>query len=108
MPPAVATGYFGALTGAAVSAYRRSVGLPANSSFDSSTRNSLILDLASNSVLPYTGLEAVATSTFSQIAIQSVESLYTTPLNAGITLILLAAIAFVAFKLIRALLIHRS
>ncbi|HUC31683.1 MAG TPA: sortase [Candidatus Paceibacterota bacterium] len=101
MPASVATGYFGALTGAAVSAYQTSAGLTANGVFGSSTRTKLISDLATNSVLPYTGLAAGATANFFQTFIQSVESLYATPLNGIITFLLLIAIAFIVFKLIR-------
>ena len=101
MPAGVATGYFGTLTSAAVSAYQKSVGLSVGGAFDSSTRVRLILDLATNSVLPYTGLASAATSSFPETVIQSVESLYATPLNAIITLLLLLAIAFVVFKIIK-------
>jgi len=101
MPANVATGYFGALTSAAVSAYQTSVGLPANGIFASPTRAKLIAYLATDSVLPYTGLAIAATSSITQTILQSMESLYATPLNAIITLLLLLAIAFVIFKIIR-------
>ncbi len=101
MPPTVATGYFGKLTSAAVSAYQTSAGLPAIGSFDSMTRASLIADLTSDSILPYTGLATVATSSLSRTIIQSVESLYATPLNGLITSALLALIAFLVFKIVR-------
>jgi LPXTG-site transpeptidase (sortase) family protein len=101
MPPAVATGYFGILTKAAVSAYQTSVGLPALGSFDSLTRTRLITDLATDSVLPYTGLAVVATSSLSLVIIQSVESLYVTPLNGLITSILLILILLIVLKIIR-------
>ncbi len=65
MPAGVATGYFGTLTKAAVSAYQKSVDLPANGVFDPKTRDSLIINLATNSVLPYTGLASAATSSIS-------------------------------------------
>lgn len=101
MPASVATGYFGALTSAAVSAYQTSVGLPAVGIFGSSTRSKLIVALATNSVLPYTGLASAATSSISQTFIQAMESLYATPLNGIITFLLLAAIAFIIFKIVR-------
>jgi LPXTG-site transpeptidase (sortase) family protein len=101
MPASVATGYFGALTSAAVSAYQTSAGLPVVGSFGSSTRATLIADLAINSVLPYTGLASAATSSISQTFIQAMESLYATPQNGLITFLLLAAIAFIIFKIVR-------
>ena len=101
MPANVATGYFGTLTSAAVSAYQASVGLSANGTFASSTRAKLIVDLATDSVLPYTGLATAATSSIAETVLQSLQSLYATPLNGIITLLLLAAIAFIIFKLIR-------
>lgn len=101
MPPAVATGYYGALTSAAVAAYQKSFGLPAVGIFDSATRDQLILELATNSVLPYAGLAVAPTSSIAETYIQSMESLYATPLNGVITLLLLLAIAFVTFEIIR-------
>jgi LPXTG-site transpeptidase (sortase) family protein len=101
MPPAVATGYFGALTTAAVSAYQTSAGLPAVGAFGPLTRAKLITDLATNSVLPYTGLANIATSSFSQVLAQAAESLYATWLNGLITSLLLIAIVFIMFKIIR-------
>jgi LPXTG-site transpeptidase (sortase) family protein len=101
MPANVATGYFGALTATAVSAYQASVSLPRAGVFDSSTRDKLIIDLATNSVLPYTGLAIAATSSLTETVLQSMESLYATPLNGIITFLLLVAIAFVVFKIIR-------
>jgi len=101
MPAGVATGYFGALTVTAVSAYQKSVGLPAVGAFNSLTRTRLVLDLATNSVLPYTGLASIATSSISQTVIQSLESLYATPLDGLITLLLLLGIAFIIFKIVR-------
>jgi LPXTG-site transpeptidase (sortase) family protein len=101
MPASVATGYFGALTSAAVSAYQTSAGLPVVGVFGSLTRAKLISDLATNSVLPYAGLASAATSSISDAFIQAVESLYATPLNGIITFLLLAAIAFIVFKIIR-------
>jgi peptidoglycan hydrolase-like protein with peptidoglycan-binding domain len=94
MPTNVATGYFGMLTASAVSAYQTSAGLSANAIFASTTRDDLIANLATNSVLPYTGLAAAATSSIAQTLVQSLESLYATPLNAIITFLLLLAIAF--------------
>jgi len=101
MPAKVATGYFGALTTAAVSAYQASVGLPAAGIFGVTTRDKLIADLATNSVLPYTGLASAATSSIAETVVQAVENLYATPLDGIITFLLLAAIAFVIFKIIK-------
>ena len=101
MPASVATGYFGVLTSAAVSAYQKSVGLPSAGVFNSPTRTRLVSDLAINSVLPYTGLAIAPTSSIAGTIGQSLESLYATPLNGTITLLLLLAIAFVIFMIIR-------
>lgn len=101
MPAGVATGYFGALTSAAVSAYQASVGLPAVGVFDSPTRAKLISTLATNSVLPYAGLATAATSTLGETIIQSIESLYATPLNGLITALLLIAIIFMVICIVR-------
>jgi LPXTG-site transpeptidase (sortase) family protein len=101
MPAGVATGYFGGLTGAAVSAYQASAGLPVVGVFGPLTRASLIMNLATNSVLPYTGLATNATASIATTIIQSLESLYATPLNALITALLLIAIAFILFKIIK-------
>jgi len=101
MPAGLATGYFGALTNVAVSAYQKSVGLPVVGTFGPLTRTRLISDLATNSVLPYTGLAIAATSSIMETVVQSIKSLYVTPLNGIITLLLLLAIAFVIFKIIR-------
>ena len=101
MPASVATGYFGALTGAAVSAYQLSVGLPAAGTFGPLTRARLVLDLTTNSILPYTGLANAPTSSIASTFVQIIENLYATPLNAIVTLLLLVAIAFMMFKIIR-------
>jgi LPXTG-site transpeptidase (sortase) family protein len=101
MPAGLATGYFGALTFAAVSAYQASVALPAVGIFGPLTRARLILDLSNNSVLPYTGLANAPTLSTYQKVMQAVKSLYDTPLNAIVTLLLLVAIAFVIFEIVR-------
>jgi peptidoglycan hydrolase-like protein with peptidoglycan-binding domain len=101
MPANVATGYFGALTAAAVSAYQTSVGLPAVGIFGPLTRTQLISALATNSVLPYTGLASAATSSIAETLIQSAESLYATPLNGLITSLLLIAVVFMVIVIIR-------
>jgi LPXTG-site transpeptidase (sortase) family protein len=101
MPAGLATGYFGALTFAAVSAYQASVGLPSAGIFGPLTRARLILDLSTKSVLPYAGLAVAPTLSFYQTVIQSVKSLYDTPLNTLVTLLLLMAIAFVVFGIVR-------
>ena len=101
MPAGVATGYFGALTSAAISAYQTSAGLPVVGIFGPATRTKLIADLATNSVLPYTGLATAATSSITEAVVQVVQSLYATPLNGVITFLLLVAIAFIIFKIVR-------
>ncbi len=101
MPPTVATGYFGALTSAAVSAYQVNAGLPVNGAFGPLTRASLITNLTTDSILPYAGLATVATLSFWGALVQAVESLYVTPLNGLVTSLLLLAIAFMVFAIIR-------
>jgi LPXTG-site transpeptidase (sortase) family protein len=101
MPPTVPTGSFNVLTKTALSAYQTSVQLPADGIFGPLTRARLVADLATNSVLPYTGLTTTVTPSLRQILIQSVESLYATPLNGIITSIFLMAIAFMVFKIIK-------
>jgi LPXTG-site transpeptidase (sortase) family protein len=101
MPPDVATGYFGTLTSAAVSAYQASVGLPAIGVFGPSTRAELITNLATNSVLPYTGLASAATSSLYEALIQATQSSYATPLNGLVTSLLLIAIALTVFTIIK-------
>jgi LPXTG-site transpeptidase (sortase) family protein len=101
MPAGIATGYFGTLTDAAVAAYQTSVELPAVGIFGPLTRARLILDLSTNSVLPYAGLAIAPTSSLLQTLTRSVENLYATPLNGFVTFLLLAAIAFVVFMIIR-------
>ena len=100
LPPATATGKFNTLTTEAVSAYQKSVGLSADGVFGPLTRTNLISDLATNSILPYTGLATVASLSFPQLVIQSVESLYATKLNGLITSSLLILIIFVILKII--------
>jgi LPXTG-site transpeptidase (sortase) family protein len=106
MPPTIATGYFNALTKTALSAYQISASLTADGIFGPLTRARLISDLASNSVLPYTGLTTLTTLSFPQIFMQFLESLYATPLNGLITSVLLLAIAFMIFKIIKQLRMH--
>jgi LPXTG-site transpeptidase (sortase) family protein len=101
LPPGIATGYFGALTSAAVSAYQTSAGLPAVGIFGPLTRASLLTNLATNSVLPYTGLAIGAATGFFPTVLLAIESLYATWLNGLITSLLLLAIAFIAFMVIR-------
>jgi LPXTG-site transpeptidase (sortase) family protein len=101
MPAGVTTGYFGSLTGAAVSAYQKSVGLSAVGAFNSSTRNRLVSDLATNSVLPYAGLSTAATSSISQAFVQALAGLYATPVNGTVTSLLIVLIILVAFAIVR-------
>jgi LPXTG-site transpeptidase (sortase) family protein len=101
MPAGIATGYFGTLTSVAVSAYQTNAGLSAVGVFGPLTRAKLIADLATNSILPYTGLAIVATSSISQSLLRAVENLYVTPLNGIVTFLLLVAIAFMLYEIIR-------
>jgi LPXTG-site transpeptidase (sortase) family protein len=101
IPPGVATGYFGVLTSVAVSFYQTSSNLPATGVFNALTRASLITNLATHSILPYSGLAVAANASFSQIVLQSAESLYATFPNGLITSLLLIAIAFMVFIIVK-------
>lgn len=90
MPPSIATGYFGALTMAAVAMYQVSVGLPAVGIFGPLTRISLITNLATDSILPYAGL-----------ATPVAESPYAVLWSWLVTSLLLIAIGFMVFVIIR-------
>lgn len=114
IPPGVAQGYFGSLTRAAVVKYQVSVGLPGSGVFDPNTRAKLTADqsqVAVKPTLPSTAttispltsvpVSVSETLTFPQIIIQSVKSAYATPRDGIITSLLLAAVVFMAFKVIR-------
>jgi LPXTG-site transpeptidase (sortase) family protein len=100
LPPTVATGNFNKITTLAVAAYQKSVGLSSDGVFGPLTRKQLISDLATNSVLPYTGLSNVSTLSFSQTILQAVKSLYATKLNGLVTSSLLILIILVILKII--------
>ena len=105
MPPAVDTGYFGALTSAAVSAYQTTVGLPPIGVFGPLTRAELISQLATNSVLPATGMENSTTLIGTTVSSPKeftlfMESLDTTPLDGLILFLLFGAIVFMAVEII--------
>ncbi|MDR3519467.1 MAG: sortase [Candidatus Pacebacteria bacterium] len=100
LAPTVATGNFNTSTTAALSAYQKSVGLSADGVFGPLTRTELISDLATNSVLPYTGLTTVTNLTLPQTILQAMESLYSTKLNGIITSSLLILIILVILKII--------
>lgn len=100
LPPTVATGNFNTSTTAALSAYQKSIGLSPDGIFGPLSRVKLISDLATNSVLPYTGLATNTTSSFSQLVIQSVESLFATKLDGFITLLLIILIIFLTSRVI--------
>lgn len=100
MPPGIATGDFNALTKTAVAAYQTNVSLFPDGVFGPKTRAKLILDLATNSVLPYAGLTTGVALSLPQMFIQSVEGLFATPMAGLITSALLIAIIFVLIKII--------
>lgn len=114
MPPGVAHGYFGPLTRAAVAKYQVSVGLSGSGVFDPTTRARLTADQSQAAVKPTLPATAITTFTptpvpapvddtltFPHILTQSVKSAYATPRDGLITSLLLAAIVFIAFKIIR-------
>jgi peptidoglycan hydrolase-like protein with peptidoglycan-binding domain len=102
MPYGVSKGFFGTLTRAAVIKYQKSVGLPSDGIFDSVTRAKLIPEPAQIAVkptLPSTALETFVPPSFFQTIFKYVKSLYVNPLEGVITLLLLAAIIFMIFKI---------
>ena len=109
MPPGVLMGIFGTVTRTAVAKYQVSEGLlPSVGFFGPQTRARLIAELESGPVLPNAGSGPNATSSNAQnpsAARQGfmswVESLYATPLDGFITLLLLIAIIFIVFKIIK-------
>jgi peptidoglycan hydrolase-like protein with peptidoglycan-binding domain len=106
MPPAAATGYFGALTAAAVSAYQTSAGLPPVGVFGPLTRAKLISQLAINAVLPATGIENSTTLIGTTVSsprwlVLFMESLDATPLEGFIFLLLFCAIVFMVLKIMK-------
>ncbi len=103
MSPKVAKGYFGTLTRAAVTKYQKSLGLAANGVFGSSTIAKLVAEpslAVLKPALPSTAIMPSSTPT-SQTLIQSVESLYATPVSGLITSLLLLAIVFLIFRISR-------
>lgn len=100
MPRRVAYGYFGALTRGAVAKYQASVGLPPNGVFDSLTRTSFVA-VAGKTAFPSTAILSSELLLVPDRLIQSVKSLFATPIDLLVTSLLLISIAFVSFKIIR-------
>ncbi len=105
MPPGVTKGLYGELTRVAVAKYQRSVGLPAAGFFGPLTRARLISDLSTSPVLPNTGgrVAAIPSNVESspQSFAQSVKSVFATPMDGFITTLLLTAIGFVIFMIVK-------
>jgi len=109
MPLRVAKGYFGTLTRAAVIDYQRSVGLPSDGVFGLATRTKLISEQSSVAIKPTvptathgpTLPSTAITSPTYQVILDSIKSLFATPIDGLITFILLAAIIFTVFNIIR-------
>lgn len=102
MPSGVAKGFFGTLTRAAVTKYQKSVGLRSDGIFDLSTRAKLIPEqpkVVVKPTFPSTALTMPNPTPFFQTVLKYVKSLHVNPLDALITLLLLAAIIFMAFKI---------
>jgi LPXTG-site transpeptidase (sortase) family protein len=97
MPAGVAKGFFGTLTGAAVAKYQISAGLSPAGVFGPLTRAKFLTELGGDTGLPDMGPEKAG----SQTVVQFLKSLYANPMDGLITLLLLIAITFVAFKIIR-------
>ncbi|MCR4325600.1 MAG: sortase [Patescibacteria group bacterium] len=107
IPPGVAYGYFGPLTRAAVAKYQTANNIsPPVGYFGPLTRANLISELAVAEVHPRVAVRpklpstAITNSNLLNL-ILSAKSLFTTPLDALITLLLLISIAFMALKIIR-------
>lgn len=109
LPAGVAKGFFGALTGRAVTAYQTLFELPPVGTFGPLTRARLIADLTTQPHIPDTGdieivtsVEEASTTPVPTPAFSaSVKSLYATPFDAFITLLLLVAIFFMTVQLFR-------
>ena len=108
MPTGIAKGFFGGATRVALAKYQESVGLPPVGTFGPLTRARIISELGDNSDLPNTGVEeTVALSAVKgppappPTFIQSMKSLYATPLDTLITVLLLASIFFGGLKVIK-------
>lgn len=104
MPAGVAKGFFGAVTGAAISKYQTSVGLPSVGLLGPLTIARISSDLK-NLALPNAGAGGTVSSSGASIPsatfAEFVNSLYATPLDGLVTSILLILIAFLIFKIIR-------
>jgi LPXTG-site transpeptidase (sortase) family protein len=100
LPTGVAKGVFGVLTHAAVAKYQASEGLPSVGVFGPLTTAKLVAELARSPILPSTGIES-ATTTLLQTLVQSVQSLYATPIDGIATSLLLVLIAFMIVAIFR-------
>ncbi len=103
MPPGVTYGFFGALTTTAVSNYQTSVGLPRVGIFGPLTRAKFALEATNKLALPNTGANPAVINlpASPQDIVQSLKSLYATPVDGVITSSLLGSIVFMAFVIIR-------
>ena len=114
LPKGVTNGFFGLLTSVALGRYQTSQGLPPVGVLGPLTRARLNSQLTTNaiSILPNTGVGSVTPTstpigsvinsiTWFQIFIQYVKSLYATVLDGLITSLLLIAVVFVVFKIIK-------
>jgi sortase (surface protein transpeptidase) len=109
LPPGVVNGYFGTLTRDAVARYQVSAGLaPPAGYFGPLTRTKVALDLGGNSTFPNTGALAIASGSPAAIAPNIVSTplepqagMFGAPLSILISALLLFAIGFAAFKLLR-------
>jgi LPXTG-site transpeptidase (sortase) family protein len=108
MPSGVTKGYFGLKTQIAIAKYQASVGLPPVGVFGALTRAKLIGELGDTPSIPDMGREEIPTSdrgekvanNDSQTFLQTVKSLFGTPVDTSVSILLLLSIAFVAFKII--------
>ncbi|MEK7608701.1 MAG: sortase [Patescibacteria group bacterium] len=104
IPPGVDKGFFGPLTSEAVSRYQASVGLPQVGVFGPLTRAKLISDgspVATKPTFPSTAIVAPELPSALQVLIRSTKGLYSTPIDALTTILLLVLIVFVAFKIFK-------
>lgn len=122
LPPGVVNGYFGALTASGLGMYQTSVGLSAVGVLGPLTRVKINAELASGLTLPSTGTvpvtpatvaadraasEGTVTSSASSALMGLVTSVFATPVDILITILLLCAIACMIYLIIRTRNSHR-
>lgn len=104
MPRGVAYGFFGVLTRAALAKYQTNVDLPASGIFNQATRAKFTPEeIAVKPALPVTALNEPAATAMpiTQALARSAKSLFATAMDGLITTLLLLAIIYLIYKIIR-------